>query len=72
MHTRLNAGMRPTKRPRLRTGLPLPNDGLADEEPHKDMGLLEGGSGRVGNVVQSAPPARYLIPYLDSHRFTHA
>jgi hypothetical protein len=40
--TRVSVGTSPRKDPRQRTGLPLPKDGLADDEPHKDISLLGG------------------------------
>lgn len=51
-------------------GLPLPNDGLVDDEPHKDIGLLEelGVVGWVGNVVvqlygsRARPPCDANLP----------
>lgn len=37
----MSVGTSHSKRPRQRTGLPLPKDGLVDDEPHRVIGLLE-------------------------------
>jgi hypothetical protein len=62
----VSVGTSHSKRPRRRTGLPLPKDGLVDDEPHRVIDLLEelGVVEWVGSVVQSAPLVGYLIPYL--------
>jgi hypothetical protein len=59
-----------------RTGLPLPKDGLVDDEPHNGIrsdgeeGFLEGWSD-VGNCMQSGAPPRHAssvssFPFLGS------